>query len=75
MNSVAETREPAIPEDIAAQIHNLMVTALKGKAGCEFMLLDDAVKEADVDMLMFAAMDLRDKFGMIAEELEQIWSK
>jgi len=75
MNSVAETREPAIPAEIAQRIQKLIIAARQGQAVCDMMLLDTTVENSEPETIMYATWGLSDTLERIADELEQIWSK
>jgi len=75
MNSVAETREPAIPAEIAQRIQKLIIAARHGQAVCDMMLLDTTVENSEPETIMYATWGLSDTLERIADELEKIWSK
>jgi hypothetical protein len=75
MNSVAETRKPAIPEDIARRIQKLIIAARQGQAVCDMMLLDNTVENSEPETIMYATRGLSDTLERIGDELQKIWSE
>ena len=73
MNSVAQSQKPpTLLDDVAMELHDVMLIAKRGGVLCDALMTEDAQAELDTEKMQLAIWDLSEKFERIAADLDRI---